>query len=170
MKGAGHQVGVRRGVTLVEAVTSVLVLALAVPLVFGTMGEAAKSGMASAAETRAAWIVAACLREIEASREGRSAVLPASSAGGEFPPAGDLWVLGFSRDGRMVGRVPKSGYEAGLREMDGMKVRYLARVSAVAEAAGDGRMPMLRLKIGMEYPASAPAGKRAQLGFYSRIQ
>ncbi len=80
-----------RGATMVEAVIAVGVLAVAIPMVFGAIAKSGESGIASQAETRSTWIVPACMREIRASREGRSTYFAATAAGQAFPPAGEVW-------------------------------------------------------------------------------
>ena len=79
-----------RGVTLVESVIAVGVLAVAVPLVFGALAQAGKSGFSSQAETRSTWMIPACLDEIQASRAGRPQYFTATTSGQPFPPAGDI--------------------------------------------------------------------------------
>ena len=158
-----------RGATLVEAVLAVGVLAVAIPLVFGTIAEAGRSGSNAEAETRSTWIVPACVDEIQASREDRSRYVPSTKPGQEFPTAGDVWALAVADDGSLIGKLPKSDYDKGLRQLDGKPVRYIASMSAAQTTHKPGTTPMLRLQISLEYPAAARAAKRARLDFHSRI-
>jgi Tfp pilus assembly protein PilV len=157
------------GATLIEAVIAVGVLAVAVPLVFGTIAEAGKGGQSAEAETRAPWIVRACMEEIQASRDGKPQYFTATTTGQPFPPAGDVWALAFSADGKPVGKISKSLYERGGKELDGKPVRYIAVISAATQPPVANTTPMLKSRVSIEYPATVPAKKRAKLDFHTRI-
>ena len=157
------------GATLVEAVIAVGVLAVAVPLVFGAIAEAGKGGQSAEAETRAPWIVRTCMEEIQASRDGRPQYFATTTTGQPFPPAGDVWVLAFSADGKPVGKLSKSLYDKGSKQLDGKAVRYIAVLSASTQPPVANTTPMLKSRVTIEYPASAPAKKRSKLDFHTRI-
>lgn len=154
---------------MVESIIALSVLAVAVPLVLGALAEAGNKGSSAQAETRSAWIVPACLEEIQASRDGRPQYFPATKPGQLFPPAGDVWALAFAADGRPLGRVGRLPYQNGLKQLAGEPVRYLAVMKAVAEPQVSGTARMLRASISIEYPASAPAGRRGNIDFHTRI-
>jgi hypothetical protein len=158
-----------RGATLIEAVIAIGVLAVAIPMVFGAMAEGGKSGMSSKAEAHSTWIVPLCMAEIQSSRAGRSRNFPRTLVGEVFPPAGEVWVLGFSAKGQLVGKVAKADYEAGVGKVDGKTIHYLASISATVPAVSTGATRMLTTKVSLEYPAAAPWEKRQKLNFYSRI-
>lgn len=165
-----------RGSSLMETVIAMGVLAVAIPLVFGAIGEAGKSTMASEAETHSTWIVPACMQEIQASRDGKPEYFTATVVNETFPSAGDVWAIGFSAEGKPVGKVSKASYDKGTPEADGKPIRYIASLSAeTAEvAAGDaqttpGTTPILRARIAIEFPSTAPAARRQKLEFYTRI-
>jgi len=157
------------GATLIEAVIAVGVLAVAVPLVFGAIAEAGKGGQAAEAETRAPWIVRTCMEEIQASRDGKPQYFTATTTGQPFPPAGDVWALAFSADGKTVGKLSKSLYERGSKELDGKPVRYIAVISAATQTPVANTTPMLKSRVSIEYPATVPAKKRNKLDFHTRI-
>lgn len=158
------------GATLVEAVISVGVLAVAVPLVLGAIAEAGKSGSSAQAETRSAWIVPACMEEIRAVRDGKPKYFTRVPVGQPFPPAGDVWALAFSPDGRPVGRLDRTQYERGTRELDGNPVRFIAVLGAAEKPqARTVGTPMLHARIAIEYPSSAPANRRGTIDFHTRI-
>jgi type II secretory pathway pseudopilin PulG len=163
-----------RGSSLIETVIAMGVLAVAIPLVFGALAESGKSTQSSEAETRSTWIIPACMEEIQASRSGRAQFLPATAVSETFPPQGDIWTLAFSGQGTPVGKISKSDYAKGTKEIDGKPIRYIAKLSAVnvppSEAeARPGLTPTLRVQISLEFPATSPVGKRQKLEFYTRI-
>lgn len=147
------------------------VLAVAIPLVFGSLAESGKSGLSARAETRSTWIIPACVEEIRASRAGWPQYFTASTVGHPFPPAGEVWSLAFSPEGRPLGKISKAFYDTGMREINGQRIGYLTALSAIIPAPSppDGSVPMLRARISLEYPPGAPAAKREKLNFYTRI-
>lgn len=158
-----------RGSSLVESSVAIGVLALAVPLVFGTIAEAGKSGASSDAETRSAWIIPTCLREIEDSRNGRPRYFTSTAIGETFPPDQEVWAIAFSNEGSAVDKVTKTQYEQGIRSLNGKAIGYLAKLCASTPDDETENHGTLGLRITLEYPASAPAAKRRTLNFHSRI-
>jgi hypothetical protein len=159
-----------RGSTLVEAAVSVGVLAVAVPLVFGAIFEAGQSGSYAGLDNRSASIIPACLTAVERAREGKPGWFESSPPGTAFPLHGDTWALGFSEDGRVLGRLTKEQYETGLRDLEGEVVRYLAVLSAVAQPGEAAADSPLRLTIIIEHPAAQSAGSRSRSEFHSTIR
>jgi Tfp pilus assembly protein PilV len=158
-----------RGATLIEAVIAIGVLAVAIPLVFGALAEGGKSGLSAQAETRSTWIIPTCMDEIRASREGRPRFFTPTTVGQTFPPGGDVWALAFAPDGQPIGKLSKSLYEQGTKELNGRPVRYIAAMSSTAAAGKPGSTPMLKVHITLEYPAAAKSSKRNKLDFHTRI-
>ena len=166
MKIAPANISRRSGSTLVESSIAMGLLALAVPLVFGSMAEAGKSGASAEAETRSAWIIPACLQEIENSRAGKPQFLTATETGQTFPPQNEIWALAFSNEGSIVDKITIAQYESGIKKIKGKSISHLAKINATKPDKNDG---MLDLCITLEYPTTAPAGKRRTLDFHSRI-
>ena len=158
-----------RGATLIEAVIAVGVLAVAIPLVFGALVEGGRSGASSQAETRSTWMIPACMDEIRASREGKPQFFTPSKVGQVFPPSGDVWALAFSSEGRPVGKMTKALYDKGAREVDGKPIRYIASIKSTPETVTDGKVPMLKVQISLEYPAAVRSTKRNKFDFHTRI-
>ncbi len=154
------------GSTLIESSIAMGVLALAVPLVFGSMAEAGKSGRCAEAESSSTWIIPACIQEIEDTRAGRPQYFATTETGQNFPPEKEIWALAFSNEGSPVGRITVAQYDCGIKKLDGKEISHLAKIStSKTEEDGD----MLKLRITLEHPAAAPAGKRKTLDFHSRI-
>lgn len=146
------------------------VLSVAIPLVFGALAESGKSGISAEAETRSNWVVPACMQEIQASREGRPAFFTPTSVGQGFPSSGEVWALGFSSDGKTVGKVSKTLYEKGTKELNGQPISYIASLSAVPPTTTSaGVTPLMTVKILLEYPSTLPAARRQKLEFYTRV-
>jgi type II secretory pathway pseudopilin PulG len=159
----------QRASTLVEAVIAIGVLAVAIPLVFATLAQAGKSGMSAEAETRCIWIVPSCMSEIQASRSGRPQFFIPTKSGETFPPAGDVWTLAFSSDGKTIGKISNSQYEQGLKELNGKPVLYLAAMSASKATVNPAGISLMNVRIAVEFPAAASAVKRQKLNFHTRI-
>ncbi len=96
---------------MVEAVIAVGVLAVAIPLVFGTIAESGKSGVSAQAETRSTWMIPVCMQEIQDSRDGKPRYFTATTIGQAFPPAGQVWALAFNQEGRPVGKISSADIE-----------------------------------------------------------
>ncbi len=158
-----------RGASLLEAVIAVGVLAVAVPLVFGALVEAGKSGTSSQAETRSTWMVPVCMEEIRASREGRPRYFTSTSAGQAFPSSGDVWALAFAADGSLIGKLTKAQYDQGVRDLAGKPVRFITSMSATPETVKPGATPLMRVDVFVEYPAIQKATRRGKLAFHTRI-
>jgi hypothetical protein len=157
------------GATLVEAVIGIGVLAVALPVVYGALAEAGKSGFSAEIETRSTWILPACIEEIEASRAGRPRYFTSTQTGQAFPPTGEIWALAFSPDGKPVGKLGRTDYDRGIQTLDGQSIRYIAVLSASPQAVTPAGTVMLKGRITLEHPANAPAAKRGKLDFHTRI-
>lgn len=157
------------GASLIEAVIAVGVLAVAIPMVFGALAEAAKSGLAARAETRSIWMIPACMDEIHASRAGRPRYFTPTLPGQTFPPAGEVWALAFSPEGQPIAPMPRTLYEWGCRELGGKTVRYIASLDSSPATANPATAAMVQVHISLEYPANAPAAKRRKLDFHTRM-
>lgn len=166
MKTAAKKISFSKGTTLVESSIAMGILAVAVPLVFGSMAEAGKSGSSAEAETRCAWMIPACLQEIENSRAGRPQYFAATETGEAFPTGDEIWALAFSSEGSVIGKISAAEYKSGIRNTCGKMVSHIANIRAHKLDENDR---MLGLRITLEYPAAAPAGKRRTLDFHSRI-
>lgn len=160
---------IQRGSSLIETVIAMGVLAVAIPLVFGTLAESGKSGVSSEAETRSHWMIPICMDEIRASREGRSAYFIPTKVAQLFPSEDDVWALAFSPEGKPVGKLSKATYEKGTKELNGQAIRYIASLSTAETTISSGATPMLRARISIEYPSSIPVRKRQKLDFCTRI-
>lgn len=169
MKPFSKNSGMAKGSSLVEAIVAVGVLAVAVPLVFATLAGSGESGLSAQAETRCSWIVPTCLEELQATRTGDSRFLPDTLVGEAFPAGGGLMALAFSGDGRVLGQVPRESYESGLRTLGGEAVRYIVAMSGTPVTSNQEAVPLLAVRLTLEYPAVSPAVKRSKLDFHTRM-
>jgi Tfp pilus assembly protein PilV len=160
----------QRGTSLIEAVIAVGVLAVAVPLVFGTMVGTGETGMASQAETRCSWIVPVCMEELQLAMKDQSEMLDKLEPGVAFP-SGNPLALGFTGEGKAVKRVSTGDYTKGVRMMNNEPIRYIASMSGeLPQPTGNSDLqPNLKVKIVLEYPAAAPEAKRQKIEFYTTL-
>ena len=159
----------RRGTSLIEVVVAIGVLAVAVPLVFAVIARSGQNAANARAETRATWIIPACLHEIEAARTGASQLIPPRLPGQPFPAAGQLLAIAFSEDGRPLGTIVQKTYATGIKTLADQPVRYLTIIRTELAPAIPGTPPMLNLHLTLEHPAAAPAARRRKIEFHTRI-
>ncbi len=157
-----------RGVTLVETIVSVGVLAVVAPLALAAMIRAGDSGSAARAETRAPAIVEACLAEIDLARHGSPEHLSSLEPGQPFGGTTVL-CLAFDRAGTLLGKVEGDAYEGGIPHVGDGDAVYLATLASEPDTTrGDGT-PLLKLTIGIEYPAVARQAKRSRMEFLTKL-
>ncbi len=100
------------GVSLLEAVIAVGVMAVAVPLALSAIGSAGILGVSARAETRAPGIADWCRIELEAARRGESQVLPMIIADEAFPGGDQVLALAFDREGALLGGVESDDFDS----------------------------------------------------------
>ncbi|MCX6877969.1 MAG: type II secretion system protein [Verrucomicrobia bacterium] len=157
------------GFSLIEVILAMGVLAVALPLVFAVMARSGQSTAAAQAETRCAWIIPACLNEIEAAHAGNARFLPTLTRGQPFPAPGEVLALAFAADGRALGLADPEAYHRGLKNLADEPIRYLASIRTQRSPAQPGGPPMLNLRLTLEYPSAAPVAKRQKLDFFTRL-
>lgn len=168
MKTALPLRGFRRGVSLVETMVSIGVLAVVAPLALAALLRAGEGGNTSRAETRSPLIVDTCMEELEVARKGLSEHLPDMRQGEEFGTS-DIICLAFSEDGTLLGRVEGGSYDAGTTQVGGKDAVYLAKLSGHLDETRTGFPPMLNVLIAVENPAVAPALKRRSMTFHTKL-
>ena len=160
--------GLRRGVSLVETMVSIGVLAVVAPLAIAALLRGGEGGTAARAETRAPAIVESCLTEIRLARDGLSKNLPPLPPGQAFG-AGEVVCLAFRRDGALLGPVAPSSYESGILEVAGQDAVFLARLEGELDPGRAGFPPLLKIKVTVEHPAVADRLKRRRLEFLTKL-
>jgi hypothetical protein len=168
MKVPPPKPGLRRGVSLVETMVSVGVLAVVAPLAIAALLRGGEGGSAARAETRAPVIVESCLQEIQVARDGNSTHLPALQAGQPFGD-GEILCLAFRRDGVLLGPVAPASYEAGIVRVAEQDAAFLARLEGRLETERPGFPPLLKVAITLEHPAAAGSLKRRRLEFLTKL-
>jgi len=158
-----------QGSSLMEVVIAVGVLAIAVPLIFGSIVESGNAGQYSSAETRAPWMVRACMEEIKASRSGKARFFTNTNIDQAFPPAGEIWALAFSETGSLVGSLSREQYDGGLRKLENSDIRYIATIQSSSPPPDDPDGMALPVRITIEFPAAVPAAKRRTIDFHTRV-
>lgn len=156
-----------KGTSLIEAIIAVGVLAVAVPLVFGTMAETGETSLSSQAETRSSWIIPACVEELRLAMNHQSTLLDELKPGEAFPNGGVL-AIAFSGEGKAVKKIAGNDYTKGVRLIGNEPVRFIASMSGEPSKSNpDGTQPNLQVKIVLEYPAAARMEKRQKIEFYT---
>ena len=147
------------GFSLVEAVVALGVLAVAVPLGMAALAGAVASDGVARADAVAPGIVATCLEELRAAKQGGGRWLPAVETGELL--AGKSWRLGFSSAGEVIGYVEPETDQTGCR--DG-RMAYLAKMEWIGadEAAG-------KVRVTVGFPVAARAEVRKKVEFVTRM-
>jgi hypothetical protein len=158
----------RRGVSLVETMVSIGVLAVVAPLAIAALLRGGEGGSAARAETRAPVIVEACLSEIRVARDGVSKHLPALTPGQPFG-SGEVLCLAFRRDGVLLGPVAGEAYENGTLRVADQDAAFLARLEGVLDTEREGFPPLLKIKVTVEHPAVAGSLKRRRMEFLTKL-
>jgi len=162
----GRQTRAPRGISLVEVMVAVGVLALVVPVTLAAIAAATESAHRARAETRAPLIAERVLDEIKAARLAETELLPRLEAGVDFPPQGEVLALAFDREGSAVAAVDGAAYQEGSEELEGEEVAYLATLAGVSEAPESSG---LRVTVTIEHPARRRAGDRDRLTFTTKL-
>jgi len=154
------------GISLVEAMVAIGVLAVVIPLAMAALAKAGDIGSSARAETRAPTIAERCLGELEAARQGDSFHFEPLAAGQAFP-AGGVWALAFDPDGELLGKLSAAQYEQGLARIGGAEVGYVARLSG--SRVDVEPEDVLTITVQVEYPAAQPASRRDVLAFHTKL-
>lgn len=162
------KLALRRGITLVETMVAIGVLAIVAPLALAALLKSGEGGASARAETRAPAIVEACLAELKVAREGLSEHLPALQAGESFGTDGVL-CLAFNRQGALLGKVDAATYDAGTTRVANQDAVFFARLRGELETERDGFSPMLTVAVTVEHPAVAPGNKRRRMEFHTKL-
>lgn len=158
-----------KGSSLIEVMIAMGVLAVAVPLVLGTMVQTGGSNLSAQAETRSSWIVQSCFEELQYAMRGESQYIEPLKPGEDFGNNSPL-ALGFGIEGSVLGKVSGGSYDRGVTNLSNKPVRYIAVMSGEKEKNEAGEETKgLKVKITLEYPAGAPAAKRQKIDFHTRI-
>lgn len=168
MKSVPPKPGLQRGVSLVEAMVSIGVLAVVAPLALAALLRANEGGSSARAETRAPLIVETSMSELDMARKGAAEYLPAMLPGEEFGKT-DLLCLAFGGDGKLLGRVDGGQYDSGLEELATREAYYLATLQGSEEEDREGFPTMLTVKVTIEYPAIAPSERRRKMDFHTKL-
>jgi hypothetical protein len=158
----------RRGVSLVETMVSIGVLAVVAPLAIAALLRGGETGSAARAETRAPVIVESCLNEIKVARDSTSKHLPALTPGQAFG-SDEVICLAFRRDGVLLGAVSAASYEGGVLRVAEQDAAFLARLEGTLETGRPGFPPLLKVKVTVEHPAVAGSLKRRRKEFLTKL-
>ena len=156
------------GISLVETIVSVGVLAVVIPLALAAMLKASGIGASARADTRAPAIADFCMVELRAAREGNSNYFPKIDAGKDFGSGGSFLSLGFERDGSVIGEISQAQYSDGLSNLDDKKVHFIAKISGRLDTE-TREVDLVTVEVEVEYPASRDEDKRSVTSFHTKL-
>ena len=157
-----------RGVSLVETMVAIGVLAVVAPLALAAMLKAGEGGSLAKVETRAPAMVETCLIEIQNARSTGSQYLQPLIAGEPFGKETPICIA-FRSDGTVLGPISAADYESGAEKLGTEYVTFLARVQGELDTSRLGFPEMLDVTITIEHPASVPAEKRRKLDYLTKL-
>jgi hypothetical protein len=160
--------GFRRGISLVETMVSIGVLAVVAPLAIAALLRGGEGGAVARAETRAPVIVESCLGEIKTARDGISKNLPALTPGQAFG-SNEVLCLAYRSDGVLLGPVEGASYDSGIVKVAEQDAAYLARLEGTLDTGRPGFPPLLKVKVTIEHPAAAGSQKRRRMEFLTKL-
>ncbi|MFT4176886.1 MAG: hypothetical protein QM627_09540 [Luteolibacter sp.] len=160
------------GFTLMEAVISLGVLAVALPVVLGAMASGGKVADESVTLSRSLWMVPVCLREVDEANDGVSRWFGMEESGTSdekavFPEIGDWGALAFAPDGRVLREVKQADYAEGLRAVKGTRGAVIVRIDRMEASESRSGMSGSVLRIRIESPAVASVAHRMKRDFYT---
>jgi len=168
MKRSLPKRGLLRGVSLVETMVAIGVLAVVGPLAVAALMKSGEGGSTARAETRSPAIVERCLSELKAARDTNSEFLPKLQPGENFG-MGSMVCLAFSADGTLLGPVSEGLYSKGSGKIDNKDAAYFAVLEGELRDQRPGYPPLLTVHIKVEHPAIAPKEKRTRMEFYTQL-
>ncbi|MEK7951140.1 type IV pilus modification PilV family protein [Luteolibacter soli] len=168
MKHSLPKRGWLRGVSLVETMIAIGILAVVGPLAVATLLKSGEGGVTARAETRSVAIVERCLSELKTARDGPSQYLPKLEPGANFGKD-RVVCLAFAGDGTLLGKVDEGSYSSGSGKVDSQDAVYLAKLQGDLQTQRTGFPPLLTVTVTVEYPAVAPQNKRNHTEFHTQL-
>ena len=168
MKAVRRQSRWASGISLVETIVSIGVLAVVIPLALAAMLKANGTGASARAETRATAIADFCMVELRAARNENSEYFAPVKAGENFGSAGKFMGLGFGRDGAVLGKVTQAQYDKGLAKIGDEPIFFLAKLTGKLDTT-TREVDLVTVTVSVEYPATKAANKRSQINFYTKL-
>ncbi len=161
MKTAG--VRRQRGVSLVEVVVAISVLAVAVPLSLAAMTKAAGVSGKARVETRSPSIAEFVKLELEMARRDRSEIFGKLEEG-QLLTEGTAPVLGFGRDGAFVAKLEAEEYRDGVERRSGRdEIFFVALATTREEERGT------LVTVHVCHPAARKAEDREEVAFHTLL-
>ena len=154
------------GISLIEMVLSLGVLAVALPLGLGAIRQAGDGLRLAREDGQSVAMVHEVLGELKRARDGRPCMLEPIKKAVDFPGSGPVIGLAFDQDGRMVRRISDEEFHDGVPATAEPRITHFALIEGRADA-GRG---VTRIEIRIEFPASARRGVRQTLTYHTQLR
>lgn len=155
-----------RGLTLMEAVIALGIIAVAVPLVLSATAVSTRTRISAEADTRSAWLARAVQRELtDAWRTLPSAMFTPAPTFPNFASATAPEVLLFDAEGRFLSRGNSNDFTNGSRNANAV---YLVSVHSQRQNPANittNENLLARVQITVSHNAKAPLAKRVPCSY-----
>lgn len=155
-----------RGMTLMESVIALGIIAFAVPLVLSTTAVSTRTRINAETDTRSAWLARTVQRELTDSwRAQPSAMFTPAPAFPNFASATAPEVLLFDAEGRFLSRGNSNDYTNGSRNANAV---YLVSVHSQRQSPANittNENLLARVQITVAHNAKAPLSKRVPCSY-----
>lgn len=150
-----------RGLTLMEAVIAIGIVAVAVPLILAATSAASKSRINSEADTRAAWIAKETQRQlIDAWRGLPDTYFPTKPAFPAFSSEAEPLVLLFNQSAGLIGPGNPEVHASGSSNPDAYYMVAIHGEAAIPSTADQADNSLSKVFISVEHNAKSPRSKR----------
>jgi type II secretory pathway pseudopilin PulG len=155
-----------RGLTLMEAVIAIGIVAVAVPLILAATSAASKSRINSEADTRAAWIAKETQRQlIDAWRGLPDTYFATKPAFPAFSSETEPLVLLFNQSAGLIGPGNAEVYASGSSDPEAFYMVAMRGEAAIPSTADLADNSLSKVFISVEHSAKSPRSKRTSNPF-----
>lgn len=155
----------KSGMTLMEIMVAIAIIAFTVPLIFAALGASSESRRSSDNETRAAWLAERVDDDVARGWAGEGLFFSGELSYPDFGQAGDERIFGFDRAGDFRRAVTAAEWRDGVQEKG---LIYVVKVRGEKFSSPDLPGEFLsKVEVVAAAPAVAPDSERKKLFYHT---